>query len=103
MIQSAVNLQEAYAKALLIDRARLTEAQERNKIIDAEEVIRAAWTADVKPILEVARMRQGLDPDPLGAYRRGGYYGKILAERSQASPAPAKKTARAKPVAGRRR
>jgi L-rhamnose isomerase/sugar isomerase len=103
MIQSAVNLQEAYAKALLIDRARLTEAQERNKIIDAEEVIRAAWTADVKPVLEVARMRQGLDPDPLGAYRRGGYYGKILAERSQAAPAPAKKTVRAKPVAGRRR
>jgi L-rhamnose isomerase/sugar isomerase len=95
MIQSAVNLQEAYAKALLIDRARLAEAQDRNRIIDAEEVIRAAWTADVKPILEVARMAQGLDPDPLGAYRKSGYYGKITRERSTAAPAK-KKVARVK-------
>ena len=51
MIQSAINLQEAYAKALLVDRRRLAEAQDGNRIIDAEEVIRAAWTADVKPIL----------------------------------------------------
>jgi len=95
MIQSAVNLQEAYAKALLVDRARLAEAQERNRIIDAEEVIRAAWTADVKPILEVARLKQGLDPDPLGAYRKSGYYEKTLRERT--TPAPVKKkTVRAK-------
>jgi L-rhamnose isomerase/sugar isomerase len=102
MIQSAVNLQEACAKALLVDRARLMEAQERNKIIDAEEVIRAAWTADVKPILEVARMKQGLDPDPLGAYRRSGYAGKILAERSGTAPAKTKASP-ARPLAGRRR
>ncbi len=82
MIQSAVNLQEAYAKALLVDRAKLSEAQDDNRIIDAEEVIRAAWTADVKPILEVGRMRKGLDPDPLGAYRKSGYYAKTLKERS---------------------
>jgi L-rhamnose isomerase/sugar isomerase len=92
-----VNLQEAYAKALLIDRARLMQAQDRNRIIDAEEVLREAWTADVKPILEVARMRKGLDPDPLGAYRRSGYYAKTLKERATPSPTPAakKKSARA--------
>ena len=100
MIQSAVNLQEAYVKALLVDRARLLEAQDRNRIIDAEEVIRAAWTADVKPILEVARMKKGLDPDPLGAFRRSGYSEKILAERSK--PAPSIKK-RAKPLAARHR
>ena len=88
MIQSAVNLQEAYAKALLVDRAALAEAQDSNRIIDAEEVIRAAWTADVKPILEFARMKLGLNPDPLGAYRKSGYYGKILEQRS--APAPSK-------------
>ena len=102
MIQSAVNLQEAYAKALLVDRAKLTEAQDRNRIIDAEEVIRDAWTADVKPILETARMRKGLDPDPLGAYRKSGYYEKTLKERS--TPAPVKKKAvRAKPMPTRLR
>ncbi len=89
MIQSAVNLQEAYAKALLVDRRRLAEAQDGNRIIDAEELIRAAWTADVKPILAVARAEKGLDPDPLGAFRKSGYYRGILAERSAAAaPAP---------------
>jgi len=87
MIQSAVNLQEAYAKALLVDRKALARAQDANLIIDAEEVIRAAWTADVKPILEVARLRKGLDPDPLQAYRKSGYYAGILKSRpSDASP-----------------
>jgi len=95
MIQSAVNLQEAYAKALLVDRAALAEAQDANRIIDAEEVIRAAWTADVKPILEFARMKLGLHPDPLGAYRNSGYYGKILEQRSAPVP-PKPKKARAK-------
>jgi L-rhamnose isomerase/sugar isomerase len=89
MIQSAVNLQEAYAKALLVDRAALAEAQDANRIIDAEEVVRAAWTADVKPILEVARTRKGLDPDPLRAYRASGYYAKTLKERTK----PAKRKA----------
>jgi len=91
MIQSAVNLQEAYVKALLVDRAALEEAQGENRILDAEEALRAAWTADVKPILGVARMKQGLDPDPLGAYRKSGYYGKILSERSTATVAPSKR------------
>jgi L-rhamnose isomerase/sugar isomerase len=100
MIQSAVNLQEAYTKALLVDRARLVEAQNRNRIIDAEEVIRAAWTADVKPVLEVARMRMGLDPDPLGAYRRSGYYDATLRERSS-PPAAAGKVGRGKAMPSR--
>jgi L-rhamnose isomerase/sugar isomerase len=86
MIQSAVNLQEAYAKALLVNRAALAEAQDANRIIDAEEILRAAWTADVKPILAVARMRKGLDPDPLRAYRASGYYAKTLKERAAAAP-----------------
>jgi L-rhamnose isomerase/sugar isomerase len=97
MIQSAVNLQEAYAKALLVERTKLAEAQDANRIIDAEEVIRAAWTADVKPVLEFARMKLGLNPDPLGAYRKSGYYGKILEERSTpAAPARRRKAARTK-------
>ncbi len=89
MIQSAVNLQEAYAKALLVDRKALARAQDENRIIDAEEAIRAAWTADVKPILEVARTRKGLDPDPLAAYRKSGYAASILKSRRPAEPAKA--------------
>jgi L-rhamnose isomerase/sugar isomerase len=94
MIQSAVNLQEAYAKALLVDRAKLAEAQDANRIIDAEEVIRAAWTADVKPVLEFARMKLGLNPDPLAAFRSSGYSSKILGQRNVAPPAKRKKVSR---------
>ncbi|HYE97621.1 MAG TPA: sugar isomerase, partial [Planctomycetota bacterium] len=82
MIQSAVNLQEAYVKALLVDRPRLAEAQAENRILDAEEILRAAWTADPKPILAVARQRAGLDPDPLAAFRASGYRERILRERT---------------------
>jgi L-rhamnose isomerase/sugar isomerase len=89
MIQSAVNLQEAYAKALLVDRKALARAQAENRIIDAEEALRAAWTADVKPILEVARARKGLAPDPLRAYRESGYSASILKSRAAAA-GPAK-------------
>ena len=92
MIQSAVNLQEAYAKALLVDRARLAEAQGANRIIDAEEVLRAAWTADVKPLLELARLKLGFPADPLAAYRKSGYYKKILSERSSPSPSKPRKS-----------
>jgi L-rhamnose isomerase/sugar isomerase len=91
MIQSAVNLQEAYAKALLVDRKRLAEAQSEDRILDAEEAIRAAWTADVKPILAVARKEKGLDPDPLAAFRRSGYRERMLRERSAA---PARRPSR---------
>jgi len=95
MIQSAVNLQEAYAKALLVDRVELAEAQDSNRIIDAEDVIRAAWTADVKPILEMARLNLGLNPDPLGAYRKSGYYARILEKRSaSAASKPSESAAR---------
>jgi L-rhamnose isomerase/sugar isomerase len=91
MIQSAVNLQETYAKALLVDRERLKEAQDENRMIDAEEILRAAYTADVKPVLEVARAEKGFDPDPLGAFRRSGYKKKILQERTGSAAPPARK------------
>lgn len=87
MIQSAVNLQEAHAKSLLVDRKALAAAQDEDRILDAEEILRAAWTADVKPLLAAARAKRGLDPDPLAAFRRSGYRERILKERSAARPA----------------
>jgi hypothetical protein len=49
-------------------------------------------------------MRKGLDPDPLGAYRKSGYYEQTLKERSSpASAPPKKKPLRAKPVPSRSR
>jgi len=81
MIQSIVNVQMAYARALLIDRRRLTEAQLAGDVVTAEETLLAAFRTDVRPLLAVVREEMGLPPDPLVAYRMSGYYERICAER----------------------
>jgi L-rhamnose isomerase/sugar isomerase len=81
MIQSAQNIQEAYAKALLVDRSALRAAQEENRIIDAERIVHDAYAENVGPILEEARRRRGLQPDPLESFRSSGYRGKIERDR----------------------
>lgn len=70
MIQSVHNIQIAYAKALLVDYRALEEAQAGGEIIDAEEILGAAYQTDVRPLLAEARSRVGIDPAPLAAYRR---------------------------------
>lgn len=82
MIQSVVNIQTAYAKALLVDRERLKAAQEQGDIIDAEETLVEAFNRDVTPLL--AKVRQELDvpTDPLRAFRESDYMARVVAERS---------------------
>ena len=68
MIQSVQNIQIAYAKALIVDYQALEEAQVKQDIIAAEEILNAAYQTDVRPLLAEARQRAGLDPNPLEAY-----------------------------------
>ncbi len=84
MIQSVVNVQEAYARALLVDRKKLAEAQLAGDVVTAEETLLDAYRTDVRPLLAAVRDEMGLAPDPLTAYRASGYYEKILAERHPA-------------------
>lgn len=81
MIQSVINIQEAYAKALLVDREALKEAQLKGDVVLAEEILLSAYRTDVRPLLESVREEMGLDPDPLKAYRDSGYAEKIAQER----------------------
>jgi L-rhamnose isomerase / sugar isomerase len=81
MIQSVVNVQVAYAQALCIDRPALKEHQRAGNVLAAEETMLDAYRIDVRPLLMQVRKEMGLDPDPLAAYRRSGYYQKIVAER----------------------
>ena len=82
-IQSVVNIQEAYAKALLVDRAALKSAREEGRILDAEEVVKDAYNTDVRPLLREVREEMGLDPDPMKAFRASGYLEKAVAERAK--------------------
>jgi len=85
MIQSVVNCQVAYARALLIDREALQNARLTGDIVLAEETMLNAFRTDVRPLLASVRSEMGLDVDPLKAYRASGYYEKVVAERGQAS------------------
>ena len=82
MIQSVLNIQIAYAKALLVDRAALREAQERSDVLGGYRVLQTAYETDVRPLLSEARLRQGRDPDPLAAFHASGYAERIARERT---------------------
>jgi len=81
MLQSVVNVQEAYARALLVDRKALRAAQRAGDVVKAEETLLAAYRTDVRPLLAALRDELGLATDPLAAYRASGYYPKVCEER----------------------
>jgi L-rhamnose isomerase / sugar isomerase len=85
MIQSVVNVQAAYAKALLVDRDRLAEAQQAGDVLGAHRVLTEAYETDVRPLLSRLREERGLDPDPVEAFRRGGFAERLARERGIAS------------------
>ncbi|HZQ89962.1 MAG TPA: L-rhamnose isomerase [Gaiellaceae bacterium] len=85
MIQSVANIQTAYAKALLVDRERLSEAQQSGDVLGAHRVLADAFETDVRPLLARHRERIGVDPDPVEAFRRGGYAERLARERGTAS------------------
>jgi len=81
IIRSVMNVQEATAKALLVDRDALGVAQREGDVLGANAVLMDAYNTDVRPLLGEVREESGLDPDPMGAYRRSGWAEKIAAER----------------------
>jgi L-rhamnose isomerase/sugar isomerase len=85
MIQSVVNIQTAYAKALLLDHRRLAEAQMLGDVLGAHRVLLEAYETDVRPLLVRYRERRGLPADPVTAFREGGYAEQRIAERGIAS------------------
>lgn len=85
MIQSVLNVQMAYAKALLVDRVALQRAQEAGDVLGAYRVLQTAYETDVRPLLAEVRVRQGLDPDPIAAFRASGYAERVARERIAAA------------------
>ncbi len=81
MIQTVEAIQYTYAKAMCIDRERLAKAQAEMNIVDCENIVSQAFFTDVRPLLHTVREEMGLDPEPLQAFRDGGYQQKIAEER----------------------
>ena len=80
-IRSVMNIQEATAKALLVDAEALHAAQQSGDVLGANGVLMDAYNTDVRPMLADLRQSQGLDPNPLAAYAASGYAETIVAER----------------------
>ncbi len=84
MTLSVVNLQEAFAKALLVDRSELAQAQRTGDVLRAHEVLLDAYRFDVRPLCAKVRAEGGAAEDPVRALREGGYVKRAVAERGSA-------------------
>lgn len=81
LMQSAIELQRAYAQAMIVDRVALETAQEANDALGAHLELKRAFTTDVSPLLAIARLRAGGAVAPIAAYRASGYRAQKTKER----------------------
>ncbi len=84
MLQSVVNIQSAYAKALVVDRKALKERQTACDVLGAYRVLADAFETDVRPLVEQVRSELDLATDPIAALHESGYEKKIAQERGTA-------------------
>jgi L-rhamnose isomerase/sugar isomerase len=73
MIQTVMTAQELYAKAALVNHKTLARLQDKNKVVDAEELLRRAFMTDVTPALREWRRQRNLAEEPLKAHRQSKY------------------------------
>jgi L-rhamnose isomerase/sugar isomerase len=73
MILSVLNCQEAYAKAQLVPRAKLAQAQAEGDVLAAHKILTDAFRYDVRPLLAQVRSEMGVPVDPIAAYNASGY------------------------------
>jgi L-rhamnose isomerase/sugar isomerase len=87
MILSVTNLQEAYAKALLVDREALKEAQGAGDVLGGHRVLLDAYNTDVRPLCAKVREDLGGSADPIAAFRASGYLERVVEERKEGAQA----------------
>ncbi|MET0434203.1 MAG: L-rhamnose isomerase [Cellulomonas sp.] len=80
-IRSVMNVQQATAKALLVDWESLTAAQQAGQVLEAHGILMDAYETDVRGLLADRRETLGLPRDPLKAFADSGYLAKIAEER----------------------
>jgi len=83
MIQTVTTAMELYAKAALVDHARLDNLQTRCELVDAESCLKDAFSSDVRPAIREWAKARGLAEDPMAAFRQSGYLERITAERAE--------------------
>lgn len=85
LLQSVQAILVTYAKALLVDRTLLAEAQENNDVVKAEEILKEAFATDVRPLVAEALRQAGGAIDPVGVFRSAGVREKLIEKRGKLS------------------
>ena len=83
MIQTVTTIVELWAKAALVDHAKLAPLQQKCELIDAETCLKDAFATDVRPAIREWAAAKGLPADPMDAFRQSGYLERATAERGQ--------------------
>ncbi len=87
LLQSLEAIMLAYAQALAVDRKALTQAQQENDVVQAQEILQHAFRSDVRPLLAEARLRSGAALQPLTLFREAGVRQALIRERGSKTQA----------------
>lgn len=70
LLQSVEAIMIAYTQALLVDRKKLAEAQEKNEVVLSQEILQNIFRTDVRPIVAEARLKSGGALNPIQLFRQ---------------------------------
>src|SRR6202795_4548924 len=79
MIQTVTTAMELFAKAALVNHAKLAACQSACALVDAEVCLKDAFSTDVRPVIREWAASKGLPADPMAAFRQSGYLERITA------------------------
>lgn len=82
MLLSVMNLQEALARALLVDRPALAAARAAGDVLGAHRVLLGAYQTDIRPLTAKVRRDLGGAEDPIAAFRASGYATRMATDRA---------------------
>jgi len=81
LLQSVEAIMITYAQALIVDRKKLSVAQNENDVVSAQEILQDAFRTDARPLIAEARLRNGGALDPLTIYRKEKVRAHLIKER----------------------
>lgn len=81
LLQSVEAIMIAYAQALLVDRKKLSDAQNANDVVAAQEILQTAFRTDVRALVAEARLRNKGALAPLDVYRNEKVREQLIRER----------------------
>ncbi|KJD35470.1 sugar isomerase [Tamlana sedimentorum] len=85
LLQSLEAIQEAYAKALLINQTELKNAQLNNDIVKCQEILQDAYRTDVRSLVAKARINLDRAINPIETYRALKVRNELIKERGKNS------------------